>query len=330
MGAPSKLRLGGKPRTLASLFQLATKHGCPIQAPLGWETANPGKPLSTHHKTWVPHPSSAWVGNREPWQASFNSPQNMGAPSKLRLGGKPRTLASLFQLTTKHGCPIQAPLGWETANPGKPLSTRHKTWVPHPSSAWVGYHEPWQPPLSTHHKTWVPHPSSAWVGNHEPWQASFNSPQNMGAPSKLRLGGKSRTLASLFQLTTKHGCPIQAPLGWETTNPGKPLSTHHKTWVPHPSSAWVGNREPWQASFNSPQNMGAPSKLRLGGKPRTLASLFQLATKHGCPIQAPLGWETTNHGKPLSTHHKTWVPHPSSARVGYHKSKSNGQLRELR
>ena len=68
-----------------------------------------------------------------------------------------------------------------------------------------------------------------------------------GAPSKLGLGGIHRTL---------------------------------RRRVPHPSSAWVETSNLIRSSAR-----GAPSKLCLGGRHRTSA---------GCPIQALLGWETSN------------------------------------
>jgi hypothetical protein len=44
-------------------------------------------------------------------------------------------------------------------------------------------------------RIWVPHPSSAWVGKHEsgcPIQAPLGwENTKLGAPSKLRLGGKA-------------------------------------------------------------------------------------------------------------------------------------------
>ncbi len=131
----------------------------------------------------------------------------------------------------------------------------------------------------------------------------------MPHPSSARVGYRKSRLVFL-QSSTKKGCPIQASLGWDTTNldsssldsssfnparkkgaPSKlrsggipqistrPLSTRppsiqHEKRVPHPSSAWVGYHK---------------SRLVL-----SRLVLLQSSTKKGCPIQAPLGWDTTN------------------------------------
>jgi hypothetical protein len=68
--------------------------------------------------------------------------------------------------------------------------------------------------------------------------------------------------------TTKNGCPILASLGWDTTNPNilRVISSgwsesrdsqflftifiDHKKWVPHPSFARVGYREPFAHSLS--------------------------------------------------------------------------------
>ncbi len=171
--------------------------GCGLQ-PLREKTAH--EPASTMHQSarkWVPHPSSAWVGNHESHPATN----------------------PLLPCINPHenGCPIQALLGWETTNPSRhePASTMHQSarkWVPHPSSAWVGNHEP----ASTMHQSarkWVPHPSSAWVGNHEP--------------------------ASTMHQSARKWVPIQALLGWETTNPSRA-----RTLKPHPQATMATSSSP--------------------------------------------------------------------------------------
>ncbi len=226
---------------------LQPRAGCPIQAPLGWESTNLNPPL-------------------------FNQAHLPGAPSKLRLGGiqhKPQP--SLFNQahTRGAGCPIQAPLGWESTNLNHLFSTRHISGVPGaPSKLRLGGKAQTSTHLfSTRHIPRVPHPSSAWVGKHKPQPISFQPGTSPGCPIQAPLGWESTNLnPSLFNQAHPAGCPIQAPLGWESTNLNPPL-------------------------FNQAHTPGAPSKLRLGGKAQTSTHLF-------------------------STRHIPRVPHPSSAWVG--------------
>ena len=66
----------------------------------------------------------------------------------------------------------------------------------------------------------------------------------------------------------EHGCPIQASLGWDTTNP-------HVGFV-----ILSGDRSPRRA-------------IRVEGSAVAFSRLPPTTNK-GCPIQAPLGWDTTN------------------------------------
>ena len=134
----------------------------------------------------------------------------------------------------------------------------------------------------------------------------------MGAPSKLRLGGIARTSTRPSQSSTnwvpqvpgtwgpeiartstrpsqsnpKNGCPIQALLGWDSTNPQVEFVILRSPRRPKD-----------RGCFSRPQpatKMGAPSKLRLGGIARTSTRPSQSNPKNGCPIQALLGWDSTN------------------------------------
>jgi hypothetical protein len=148
----------------------------------------------------------------------------------------------------------------------------------------------------------------------------------MGAPPSARFCFAPRVGWREPQLVTFHpaACPIQALLGWDSTNFDFGASRRtcvcfsalhpRKKWVPHPRRVFVfaprvGWREPQSVSFKLRTNTGAPSKLCLGGIART----------------SPLGRveEPAFAFRPF-THHKTWVPHPRrvfvfAPRVGWHE-----------
>ena len=145
----------------------------------------------------------------------------------------------------------------------------------------------------------------------------------MGAPSKLRLGGKAQTSTRHFQPTTENGCPIQASLGWDSTTLNPPLPTHHENGCPIQASlGWDSTTS--TRHFQPTTKMGAPSKLRLGGiaqHPQPATSNSPLPTHHenGCPIQAPLGWDRKTLNPPLPTRHfqpTTKMGAPSKLRLG--------------
>ncbi len=216
-----------------------------------------------------------------------------------------RTSTCHIPPTTRNGCPIQALLGWDSTN--HTFGAQRRTCI-----CFSSLHPP---------KKWVPHPRRVFVfaprvGWHEPQLVTFHPPRETGAPSKLCLGGIAQT----------------SPLG-RVEKPAfafRPF-THRKTWVPHPSFAWVGQHEPQSVSFKLRTNLGAPSKLRLGGIAQTsplgrveepaFAFLPFTHAKNGCPTLGAflflrLGWDGTNLNLSHSTHHEKRVPHPSFAWVG--------------
>ncbi len=185
----------------------------------------------------------------------------------------------------------------------------------------------------------------------------------MGAPSKLCLGGKARTQTPSFSRSLNqhdHGCPIQALLGWESTNPNTLLLAIPQSARPRvpPSKLCLGGKARTQTpsisrSLNQ-HDQGCPIQALLGWEntnPNTLLlAIPQSAHDHGSSIQALLGWESTNPNTLLlaipqsarpwisiqallgweSTNPNTlllaipqsarpWVPHPSSAWVGKHE-----------
>jgi hypothetical protein len=196
------------------------------------------------------------------------------------------------------------------------------------------------PFLSLHPpKKWVPHPRRVFVfaprvGWREPQSVSFKLRTNMGA---------ARTSIRLIQTPHEPGCPIQALLGWDSTNFAFGASRRTcicfsslhppKKWVPHPRRVFV-LRLGWDGAnlnLSHSTQLRAPSKLCLGGTARTsilgrveepaFAFLPFTHAKNGCPTLGAflflrLGWDGANLNPSHSNSARTRVPHPSSAWVG--------------
>ena len=144
-----------------------------------------------------------------------------------------------------------------------------RKWVPHPSSAWVGEHEPNQLPCSVPNRCPIQATSYLCRSSEKRQrlaQRNANRTEKMGAPSKLRLGGRARTQSALL-LGTQMGAPSRRRLICvarvrKDSVSLKGMLIEPRKWVPHPSSAWVGEHEPNQLPCSVP-NMGAPSRRRL-------------------------------------------------------------------
>ena len=183
-------------------------------------------------RKWVPHPSSAWVGEHEPNELPCSVPK--GAPSRRRL----------ICVATVRKDSVSL----------KGMLIEPRKWVPHPSSAWVGEHEPNQLPCSVPNRCPIQATSYLCRSSEKRQrlaQRNANRTKKMGAPSKLRLGGRARTQS--------------APL----------LGTQQ---VPHPGdvlfvSLGEKGQRLAQRNANRTKKMGAPSKLRLGGRARTQSAL---------------------------------------------------------
>ncbi len=264
MGAPSKLRLGGKARTLRS--QSSRRKQRPLRSPwtgsssvggLGWESRLQSAQSS------VPHPFCFFL--RKGWETT-----NLNRPLSRSIGFR------------AHGCPIQAPLGWESTNSSQPVFTegaeavevtmdrvlvRGWSWVGVEASIRtklrapsflllsaerVGNHKPQSTIVAKHRipRPWVPHVSLLRHGKPQTSidrcrEVSDSAP--MGAPSKLRLGGKARTLRS--QSSRREQRPLRSPwtgsssvggLGWESRLQSAQSS------VPHPFCFFL--RKGWETT----------------------------------------------------------------------------------
>ena len=69
---------------------------------------------------------------RRPARPALAITGTLGAPSKLRLGGRPRFQFTAARLPQCHPAEVEGS--------ALIIQNRHETWVPHPSAAWVGKH----------------------------------------------------------------------------------------------------------------------------------------------------------------------------------------------
>ena len=214
---------------------------------------------------------------------SSPDPKTIPEPCRKRINRTPET--TTFEASAPRTCHSDRPTGAE--EPAVASKSRfHKCGMPHPSQVVRGR-------CDLRPDAWVPHPSSAWMGKQDPTSAVTIQPSSRtrGAPSKLRLDGKARSdqRRDNSDLVTNRGAPSKLRLGWKarfrctfsevkvlgslsprTCHSDRPTGAEepavaskarfYKCGVPHPIAGCA------RSLRSTAGCLGAPSKLRLGGK----------------------------------------------------------------
>ena len=192
-------------------------------------------------------------------------------------------------------------------------------WVPHPSFAWVGWHEP--PPATSQSSTnWVPQVPGTWgtwdnTSLHPPLSIQ---PKKWVPPSKLCLGGIPQTpswichpeVAAATEGSAAASRALNPPQKWVSLRAPAERSSSVE-WI-QASLGWDSTNLHPPVSIQ-PTNMGPTHR---GSFPSARVGYHELQLREFVILRSPRATQGSPAASRTLNPPQKWVPHPSFAWVG--------------